>query len=1103
MNSGTSQSQSTCRLLLILILAVFLGSSLPPEQARAQFYNGSQMTFGKNRVQFNNFYWTFYRFKNFDTYFYIGGQDIAAFVGKTGDAEIATIEKLLDFRTDGRLQFIIFNKLSDLKQTNIGLETTELQGNTGGITRIVGNKVLIYFDGNHDHLRQTLRAGVTQVLLEQLMYGGNIKDRLQSSYLLNLPVWFTQGLVSYVSRGWTVDDDNRMRDLVLAGKLRKFNQLVETDELFAGHSLWHFLIESYGEASVSNLVYMTRINRNVESGMNYVFGLSVREVTRNWLAYYEKFYLNADNGRNLPDGESLLKKSRKSRVYSQVRISPDGRKVAYVSNDIGRYRILLYDLQRKRTKVLGRGGYKSLMEKTDDSYPVLLWHPTGRYLTAFSERKGKVWMDYFHVDKRKKERNKFFYYEKVLDASYSDNGQDIILSGVQKGQSDIFVYNIRSHSSQQITKDLYDDLYPRFVNNSRFVVFSSNRISDTLDVDQQDLSPPASNLDLFMYDYADKSRILKRITSTPGVNEMQPVPIDSLHFGFLSAQNGIFNFYASRLDSVISFIDTTEHYRYVFNSSYQTNYARNIEQHDVNFFKTKHAQLIYYNGRYRIFVNPLLPPVMSSLEPAPTPFMKQRAAVLPAGGNTNKQPDVVRFNEEPQLPDSSKIDINNYVFQSEFPRKNRTTGNTKLDRMKNKNASKSLLSQQTDSLPYRLPKQRNYDLAFYTDYFQMQFGKSLTNTTYQAYSPGTGFFQSDFVNELIRLGVSDLMNDYKLTGGVSISLFDFKSREYMVSYENLKKRMDKQVTFYRHIREVSDGFDYTKVISHELKYISKYPFHDLAALRGSIAMRQDNTIYRSTDKVNLERPNRYQYWGSAYLEYVFDNTITRALNILNGTRYKIFAEGYKQFDVPDGWLGVAGFDFRHYEKIHRQIIWASRLSGSTSFGDMKLIYYLGSEDNAIIPVKNFDYSIHVDETKNYAFQALAAPMRGYRQNIRNGNSFVLLNNEIRVPVFAYLLNKPIRSDFIRNFQVITFLDIGTAWTGDSPYSKDNGFNQQVINQYPFTISLTKQVEPVVAGYGFGLRSRLFGYFIRADWAWGYEDYEVRKNMFYLALGLDF
>ncbi len=62
---------------------------------------------------------------------------------------------------------------------------------------------------------------------------------------------------------------------------------------------------------------------------------------------------------------------------------------------------------------------------------------------------------------------------------------------------------------------------------------------------------------------------------------------------------------------------------------------------------------------------------------------------------------------------------------------------------------------------------------------------------------------------------------------------------------------------------------------------------------------------------------------------------------------------------------------------------------------------------------------------------------------------------------------------------------------------------QIIVQGPLTITIIKQIEPIVAGYGVGLRTRIFGYFIRTDYAWGYEDGQVNKPIFYLSLGLDF
>lgn len=104
-------------------------------------------------MQYNDFLWTFYRFKGFDTYFYLGGQELAIYAGRTAEADIAEIEKLFDYRINGRFQFMIYNRLTDLKQSNIGLEGEEQNTNTGGLTRIVGSKILVYFDGDYRHFR--------------------------------------------------------------------------------------------------------------------------------------------------------------------------------------------------------------------------------------------------------------------------------------------------------------------------------------------------------------------------------------------------------------------------------------------------------------------------------------------------------------------------------------------------------------------------------------------------------------------------------------------------------------------------------------------------------------------------------------------------------------------------------------------------------------------------------------------------------------------------------------------------------------------------------------------------------------------------------------
>ena len=147
---------------------------------------------------------------------------------------------------------------------------------------------------------------------------------------------------------------------------------------------------------------------------------------------------------------------------------------------------------------------------------------------------------------------------------------------------------------------------------------------------------------------------------------------------------------------------------------------------------------------------------------------------------------------------------------------------------------------------------------------------------------------------------------------------------------------------------------------------------------------------------------------------------------------------------------------------------------------------MGGVDNWISP--QFNTETNVDFNQGYSFQTIATNMRGFNQNIRNGNSFAILNTELRWPIIKYFVKKPLKSKILSDFQLIGFLDFGTAWTGNSPYSDENALNIEEIEQGPIHITLDKQIEPMILGYGCGLRTTLLGYFLRLDFGWGRENH---------------
>ncbi|RLD99910.1 MAG: hypothetical protein DRJ13_09345 [Bacteroidetes bacterium] len=442
-----------------------------------------------------------------------------------------------------------------------------------------------------------------------------------------------------------------------------------------------------------------------------------------------------------------------------------------------------------------------------------------------------------------------------------------------------------------------------------------------------------------------------------------------------------------------------------------------------------------------------------------------------------------------------KIDINNYIFEREKL-------NYYNNQLRNRNLNLVLDSTENKRLMYI-----DYTTSFYPIKLVSQIDFSFLNASYQAFTGGAYYFNPG-LNLLFKVGANDLFEDYRIVGGVRFAT-DFDSNEYLLSFENLKHQLDKQLIFHRQVFKnyIDNSYAIAKTYTNELLASVKYPLSQTLALKGTASFRHDNSVYLSTNNENLNKPNILKVWGGLKAEVIYDNTRKLGTNLYSGMRWKVFGEAYRQINQAKSDLYVVGGDFRYYLRIHRTLIWANRIAGSGSFGRSPLIYYLGSVDNWINLNKSenptFNESVAIDYSQNYAYQALSTNLRGFSQNIRNGSNFLVFNTELRWPIFRYLAGHPLGSGFLNNFQVVGFADVGTAWTGLHPFSGENAWNTEVIVNGPMTISIDANRDPIIAGYGFGARAQLLGYFIRLDWAWGVENMKVQPRMFYLSLSLDF
>ena len=1059
-------------ILLLLFMA------LAP-MTHAQFYNGMNMPFGKNRVQWGDFHWSYYMSDNFDVYFYQGGNDLARYAQAYAKDQIPQLEARFNSRFGKKIQFIVFNSKGDFKQSNIDLEEEE-NGNTGGITKIIGSKVILYFDGDYTHYEAQIREGIVRLLFSQVMNGISVGSQIRNSYRYDIPQWFQDGLVAFIAGNWDCHKEAQLQRGIVSGNYRKINHLRNEDALIAGYSFWNFIDEQYGSKSFNDILTLAEHSQNVRKALLYVTGKEYKTLIEDWFEFYKARYevLMTDHPTDL-----MKLRYKKYRTFTQPSISPNGKFIAYVSNDEGKIRLWLEDLQSGKRQQLFSAGYRS-DENSDTSFPLLAWHPNSEILSFILEEKGKIQLFNLDVNTGKKASTYLFDFQKVSSFSYAHKSRKIVLAGTRMGKPDIYVYNLFSNTLEQITNDWHTDLNPVFTFDDRQIVFSSNRQNDTLKMDEQ-IGFQNKQFDLYAYNYHNKGALLQNLTQQRFSNNILPEPLKDGSLLYLSDTSGYYNLYQIRFDSAISHIDTIVHYRYFGKKEQLTNYSDNIIDYSYQPRDHKAALLMTDKNGERFYLSPILRGHEQNISQM-SPYAQRRL-----------------LNEWIRKEKDSIVEpISKHRFSTSYRyarRKKQINGPIGGD-------SLQIVQANTPVAPHPRPKDiiqrpNNYYVELFADQLMSQIDFTSMNYSYQPFTGGNApiYLNSGF-NIFLGTKMKDLMEDYKIELGVKLNT-SLTNNEYMLCFCDYSKRIDKSITLHRYVTENYSKF-YYRTFTNEAFYTLSYPFSEILSLRGTAIYRLDHQVNLSIDDYSLADKDVYDNWGGIRAELVYDNSKRLGTNLLVGTRGKIFGEYYQRIARNTNNMVVVGFDYRHYTRISRNFIWANRIAGSSSFGQQKLIYYMGGVDNWIMA--SFDQGAPIDYTQNYAYQTLATNMRGFQQNIRNGNNFVVLNSELRFPVFSYFMNRPINMKFIKDFQIVAFGDLGTAWTGWNPYDPSNSLYNTHISDGNLNITVTELKEPLVGGIGLGLRTTLLGYFIRGDVAWGIQDGQIAKEpRYYLSFNLDF
>ncbi len=1096
-----------------------------PILTRAQEHRKS---FGQNRLQFKRFDWFYYSTDNYDIHYYNNGQEYAKLALEYLQSEYDQLTDLLGYAPYAKSKIFLYNSPSDLLQSNIGVDGATFT--IAGQTNFIKLQVEIAYPGTVSEFKEELHYKVSKMLIEDMMFGGSLAEMFQSAYLLNLPEWFVTGASRYMAYGWDVEMDDFVRDYFAnekKKKLTKVKNLQGEEAELIGQSIWNYIALKYGKSNISNILNLTRIIRNVEHSIASTLGIPFSQFMTEWMEYYNKSNMMVAPGYYAPgDADIIEGDGRKQLHFKNVKFSPDGRRVAYSENVNGRYKLKIKDLETGKEEKAFVTGNNVINQEADFDLPLVEWI-TDTQIGVVQNWYGFNYLLTYDLVTKQKQRKSLQKFNQIKSISFHRNGKLAIISADVEAQNDLYLISLSRNAIKRLTRDQWDDLDPSFVPGTDAIVFSSNRPSDSLDHKMTNVEEVKQIFNLFVYDLDTTKKVLKRLTNTLS-NDTKPMALDNKTIFFLSDQKGITNLYRYELSNQIN---------------YQvSSFSTSIQDYDIDPKTNDITYLMHYDGKERLFhtknflldKNVFSPQTLRN-QLKQVEFLRKRreeqTVIEVIEAPEEKEPDPVDESTGEKL-----LDTDHYVFEQE----------------KNEQEKETTGVVDTENYEFEDEPEDTKSFSFLSNYRKVQKTPTVTGPLpYETAISADNVITSFVIDPIRGFGIlfetemNDVLENHKFYGGF-LSITDLRSGDFFAEYQYIKHKIDFHTRFDRKSFLIENNIT-TGANSMFNEVAQKYILNSYtvgASLPFSVHTRLKVSPFVAFTTFNNLNPSYIENkplaadfaddsrraFAGVKTELIFDNAQVNGLNLYEGTRAKVAFQSYGGITDSDKSFNNITVDIRHYQKIYRELILASRIYYGRSYGSNPKKYLLGGLDNWLFNKteetslgsgildglpngRTPDVALSESSPLNFnngrdnseILFAEYVNLRGFNYNRLNGNNVLTFNTELRVPIVKIFHRGSITSNFLRNFQMIGFYDIGSSWTGTSPFSENNevGIKEIKPQGSPFQATLRTTRSPWLASYGFGLRTVMLGYYMRFDFAKPIEDYTVGDMKFYLTLGYDF
>ena len=627
----------TCFFLLFFVSSI-----------SAQYFNGP------NKPGYKTFNYEVYNTPHFEIYHY--GINDSLLNALAEDAEKWYTRHQVIFKDTFKLRnpILFYNNHADFQQTNA------IMGNigigTGGVTEALKNRVVLPIMDS--------KAQTDHVLGHELVHAFQYKfilseDSTQMRNIRNIPLWMVEGMAEYLSLGsFDPNTSMWMRDAVINNDFPTLDDLTRSYKYFPyryGQAFWAYVAGLYGDTIIKPLFDLTT-RFGYEIAIDSIVCLREKAFSASWKAATKEYYFHLlKDTIEKPIGKKILYEKNSGTINIAPSISPDGNLVAFISEkDLFTFDLFLANAYSG--KIISKLSSTIRDNKIDD-FNFLesggSWSPDSKEFAFVIFSKGKNKLLVINVENsRKYSEYDIPGVEAFSNPEWAPDGKSIVVSGLNMGVTDLYLFNMEQNKVENLTQDVYCNLMPNWSSDGKYIVFATDK-------------SPVANKDTFIRGYRIgllnmQTKELSLLPVFNGADNLNPqFSPDNKWIYFLSDADGYRNLYKYSLDSSKTYRLT--HLITGVSGITEFTPAFSIDRQKGNIVYTH-----YFKSNYSLYQ---AMDTSFKAQPFPNDSMNFKAAMLPPARISKSIVDnniAGRTNEKPLPIDSFKRTAYKHKFRLDY-----------------------------------------------------------------------------------------------------------------------------------------------------------------------------------------------------------------------------------------------------------------------------------------------------------------------------------------------------------------------------------------------------------------------------------------------------